>query len=230
MMQKTLQDGRETSRSQEMLILFRKNLLLQIEQGDQLKQKKFKHVHLKTTRVSMLSRLMIDQGDLAKTQLQFKTTVQACHEAGTPNIDDETHRENREDMDFKFQDYHIPLWRMRRVPAFDNWFRKLRTTQIDMFFNKIHDRINHLIFSIQSQKKWFGMWVTSKFVNCSRRNPKRNAQHVYHTGTLASSLAKRNGGEQKKHHGSPLGTQHWSNGETCENSEWSIYSWNESQN
>ena len=74
----------------------------------------------------------------------------------------------------KFQDYHIPLWNTRKVLAFDNWFRKLRTTQIDMLFNKIYDRINHLILSVQSQNKWFGMLGTSNFVNYLRRNPKRS--------------------------------------------------------
>ena len=34
------------------------------------------------------------------------------------------------------------------------------------------------------------MWVTSNCVNCSRRNPKRSAQHAYHIGTLASSAAR----------------------------------------
>ena len=58
-----------------MLILLTKNSVLQIEQGDLLKQRKFKHVHLKTARVSMLSRFMIEQGDLLLTQLQYKTTL-----------------------------------------------------------------------------------------------------------------------------------------------------------
>ena len=59
-----------------------------------------------------------------------------------------------------------------------------------MLFNKIFDRINHLIFSVQSQNKWFGMLGTSNYVNYSRRNPKRSAQYVDHTGTLASSIAR----------------------------------------
>ena len=50
----------------------------------------------------MLSKLMIEQGDLLKTQLQYKTTLEVYHEAGTLNIDDETLRERIEaDMDFK---------------------------------------------------------------------------------------------------------------------------------
>ena len=31
--------------------------------------------------------------------------------------------------------------------------QKIETTQIDMLFNKINDRINHLILSVQSQNK-----------------------------------------------------------------------------
>ena len=58
-----------------MLILLTKNSVLQIAQGDLLKQRKFKHVHLKRARVSMLSRLMTEQGDLLLIQLQYKTTL-----------------------------------------------------------------------------------------------------------------------------------------------------------
>ena len=34
------------------------------------------------------------------------------------------------------------------------------------------------------------MWVTSNYVRCSIRNPKRSAQCVYHTGTLVYSTAR----------------------------------------
>ena len=71
-----MQDERKTSRSQEISVnSLTKNPVLQIEQVDVLKQRKIKHVHLKTARVSMLSRLMIEQGDLLLTQLQYKTTL-----------------------------------------------------------------------------------------------------------------------------------------------------------
>ena len=59
-----------------------------------------------------------------------------------------------------------------------------------MLFNKIYDRINHLILSVQSQNKCFGMLGTSNYVNYSRRNLKRSAKCVYHSGTLASSIAR----------------------------------------
>ena len=90
----------------------------------------------------------------------------------------------------EFQNYHIPLWSTRRVPAFENWFRKLRTIQIDMFFNKIYDRINHLILSVQNQNKWFMKLGTSNCANYSTRNPQRSAQCVYHTGISVYSTAR----------------------------------------
>ena len=49
----------------------------------------------------MLSRLMIDQGDLVKT-VAIQEDPEVYHEAGTLNIDDETIRERIEaDIDFK---------------------------------------------------------------------------------------------------------------------------------
>ena len=54
----------------------------------------------------------------------------------------------------KFQDYHFLLWSNCRVPTFENWFRKSRTTRTDMLFNEIYDRINHLTPSVKNQNKW----------------------------------------------------------------------------
>ena len=59
-----------------------------------------------------------------------------------------------------------------------------------MLFNKIYDKINHLILSVQNQNKWFRMWVTSNYVNCSRRNPKRSAKRAYHTWIPVWSVAR----------------------------------------
>ena len=72
--------------------LFTKNSVLQIDQGNVISRKMcsvFKHVRLEKTRMSMLSRLMIDQGNLTNTTLQYKTHP-------------EVYRERvEEDMDFK---------------------------------------------------------------------------------------------------------------------------------
>ena len=151
----------------------------------------FKHVHLKTARVSMLSRLMIDQCDLVKTQLQYKTTLKCFMRSkrSTPTMRQFV-RELRKTWTSKFQDYHFLLWSKRTVPAFENWFRKSRTTQIDTLFNKIYDKIKHLILSVQNQNKWFMKLETLNCVNCLRRDPTRSAQHACHIGTLASSIAR----------------------------------------
>ena len=80
------------------------------------------------------------------------------------------------------QDCHILLWSRRRVPAFEIWFRNLRTTQIDSLFNKIYDKIKAITRLVQNQRKWCWKWATSNCLNCSRRIPKRSAQHACHTG------------------------------------------------
>ena len=49
---------------------------------------------------------------------------------------------------------------------------KLRTIQIDMLFNKIYDKTNPFTRLVQNQRKWFRIFGTSNYVNCSRRNPK----------------------------------------------------------
>ena len=67
-----IQDERKTSRSQEISV---NSFNEELSSGDLLQQRKFKHVHLKTERVLMLSRLMVQQGDLLMTQMQYKTTL-----------------------------------------------------------------------------------------------------------------------------------------------------------
>ena len=55
-------------------------------------------------------------------------------------------------------DHHFPLWNTRTIPAFDNWFRKLRTIQINMLFNKIYDRIINLSFQSRIKTNDSGCW------------------------------------------------------------------------
>ena len=194
-----------------MLILLAKNSILQTERGDLLKQRKFKHVDLKTGRVSMLNRFMKERGDLllllirqkCKTALEYVLLMKAIRSTLTMKYFVKEWKNpllimtrvmnqwwwTRQTWTSEFQDYHIPLWNTRKVPAFDNWFRKSRT-QIDILFKKIYDRINHLILSVQNQSKWFGMLRTSSYVNYSWRNPKRSAKYAYHAGTLVSFTAR----------------------------------------
>ena len=130
---------------------------------------------------------MIDRGNplLKHTEnVPDSCQTRACHESETFNVWDKTlrerkvrHVENHDDSSHEqwwtrwtwtseFQDYHILLWSMHRVPAFENWFRKLRTTQIDTLFNQIYDKIKPTTRSVQSQNGWFRtvMWNFSFFV------------------------------------------------------------------
>ena len=48
---------------------------------------------------------------------------------------------------------HILLRSVHKVQTFDNWFRKLRTTQTDMLFNNIHDK-NKAHNPFNPESKW----------------------------------------------------------------------------
>ena len=208
-----MQDGRNTSRSKEINVnSFLRRTQFFTQNGATCWDKKSKHVHLKTARVSMLNRLMEERCDLLlllirlkrKTALEYVLLMTALRSTLTMKYFVKEWKNpllimtrimnlwwwTRPTWTSQFQDYHIPLWNTRKVPAFDNWFRKLRTILIDMLFNKIYDRINHFILSVQNQNKWFGMLGTSNHVSYLRRNPKRSAKHVYHTGTSASTSAR----------------------------------------
>ena len=107
----SVQGERKTSRSQEISVnSFNEEPFLEIEQGDLLKHRKFKHVHLKTARVSMLSRLMIEQGDLLNTQLQYKMTLKYIMKPKRSTLTlRHLVKELRQTWTSKFQDYHILL-------------------------------------------------------------------------------------------------------------------------
>ena len=93
------------------------------------------------------------------------------HEANTLNIDDEVLRErmeksvvdhgknheplmvNEADMDFKIPGLPHPIVTQAHRASVRELFRNLRTTQIDMLFNKTYDRVNHLIPPVKNQKK-----------------------------------------------------------------------------
>ena len=61
-----------------------------------------------------------------------------------------------------------------------------------MFFTKIYDRINHFnLFSPESKQMIQDVGnIELCDVNCLRRNPKRSAQCVYHTGISVFSTAR----------------------------------------
>ena len=89
-----------------------------------------------------------------------------------------------------FQDHRILPWNNYTVPAFENWFRKSRTTLTDKLFNVISNKVNNSIPSAKSPKNWFMKLGTSNCVTYSMSNPKHSAKYAYHTWTLASSTAR----------------------------------------
>ena len=188
-----MQDGRNTSRSQEINVnSFNEGLCSSDRSGRPVVSEdkmslNVEHTHDRTVR--LVATLHAAQDD-----------SQVCHEVDTLNVDDEVLRErmeksiavhdenlepmmvNEADMDFRVPGQPHTVVKYAQSTSVRQLFRKLRTTQIDMLFNKIYNRINHLIPSVQNQNKWFRMWVTSNYVNYSRRNQKRSAKYVYHTG------------------------------------------------
>ena len=76
------------------------------------------------------------------------------------------------------------------APAFKIWFRKSRTTLIDMHFDAIFNKVNHSIPSAKNQNKWFMKLGTSNCANYSMWNPKHSAKFVCRTGTSALSTAR----------------------------------------
>ena len=67
---------------------------------------------------------------------------------------DENHESmmvNEADMDFRIPGLPHSVVKHAQSTAFDSRFRKLRTIQIDLLFNKIYG-INHLILCPESKK------------------------------------------------------------------------------
>ena len=115
---------------------------------------------------------------------------QVYHEAETLNMDDETLGERIEaDMDFT-------------IPGLPHSVVKhAQSTSVRQLIQKIgHHPNRHALQQDLRQNQTFNLFspeskqmirdvATSNYVNCSKRNPKRSAKYVYHTGTLASSIA-----------------------------------------
>ena len=167
--------------------VFTENSVLQIDQGNLI-------ICLRT---SKLSKFTIDQGNLmsvtaqmhtwGKNNMLLKYIVKLHYSTRTTSS---IVKSTRRTSTSTFQDYHIPQWSNCMAPAFENWFRKSRSTRIDMLFNATCNRVNHLILSVKNQNKWFMKLWTSNCVNYSIRNPKHSARYAYHTGTSASSTAR----------------------------------------
>ena len=155
---RTVQDGRKTSRSQEIDV----NSFYEQSVSSDVLFMNAKHSTLET------NHFVKERRDLLLIMILWVMSKQCW---------------TRWTWTSEFLDCHILLWSTLRALVFVNWLRRSRTTQIDMFFNSIYDKIKHKPHLVQNQRKWFRKWATSNCLNCSRRNPKRSAQHACHTGT-----------------------------------------------
>ena len=171
-------------------ILFTKNFVLQIEQGDLFKQTKFKHLHLKTARVSMLGRLMIDQGDLGKHINAVQDDPEVYHEAEKFNTDKETIRERIEEvMDFK-------------IPGLPHSVKHAQNASVQELIQKIENHPNqHVLQQVLRQNQSFVLFSPEstrmirevgniELCELLETEPKAQCKVCYHIGTLASSIAR----------------------------------------
>ena len=139
-------------------------------------------------RVSMLNRLMKERGDLLPLSIRLKRKTETKLSTRTERsvADDDVSHESkmwtRPTWTSEFQDYHIPLWSTRKTPAFDSDSENREPPESTRYSTR--STTESIIQSCQSRVK------TNDSVNSSRRNPKRSAQCVYHTGTLAYSTAR----------------------------------------
>ena len=98
--------------------------------------------------------------------------TRSVHESETFNVGDETLRErtekpvvdhddlshesimvNEADMDFRIPGLPHSLVKHAQSASVRELIQKMRTTQIDVLFNKIYDKINYITLSVQNQRK-----------------------------------------------------------------------------
>ena len=126
---------------------------------------------------------------------------QVCHEADMLNVDDEILRKRMEKSIADHDESHESMMVNEadmdfRIPGLPHSVVKYaQSTSVRQLIQKIENHPDrHALqkdlrqnqsfnpFSPES-KQMIGMLGTSNCVNYSRRNPKRSAQHAYHTGT-----------------------------------------------
>ena len=160
-----MQDGRNTTRSQEIIVdsfheeLSSSNRTERPVVSEDMMSLNVEQTHDRTERPVAILHTAAAQDD-----------CQVCHEADTLNVDDEllrkrmersiaVHDENHE-LDRERSRHGLPNSRtttFRCEKRAENHRSTIdsenRTTQIDMLFNATYNKVNHLILSVQSQNK-----------------------------------------------------------------------------
>ena len=134
--------------------------------------------------------------------------TRSAHESETFNVGDETLRNRTErsiaDHDVSHKSIMVNEADMDfRIPGLPHSVVKhAQSTSVRELIQKIENHPDRhalqqdlrqkqsFYLFIQDQNKWSRMLGTSNYVNCSRRNPKRSAQCVYHIGIPDFSTAR----------------------------------------
>ena len=135
-----------------------KNLVLQIDRRNLI-------ICPKTP---VLSKLTMEQGNLLsetaqvhtqwKNNLLLKKIVTLRYSTRTASS---TLQSTRRTLTSTFQDYHILQWNNDMASTFTTWFRRSRTTLIDMHFKVIFKNIVHSTPSAKNHKTWLKQLETS---------------------------------------------------------------------
>ena len=160
-----MQDGRNTSRSQEINVnSFCEELnssdrtrrpvdtqVIQTRSSEDSKSLNVEQSHERTVRLV---------ATLNTAEAQDSSRVRSPHESDTFNVDDEVLRKRMEKSIADHDEIHEPLmvneadmdFRIRGLPhSVGKHAPSISVRQL--IHNKIYDRINHLIFSVQNQNK-----------------------------------------------------------------------------
>ena len=146
-----MQDERKTSRSQEISVnSFNEELSSSDRTGRPVETEEIQARSSEDSKRVNVEQTHDRTGRPVTDTVAVQDDPQVYHEAETLNIDDETIRERIEaDMDFKIPGLPHSIVKHAQSTSVRELIQKIENTQFDMLFNRIYDRINHLILSVQ---------------------------------------------------------------------------------
>ena len=152
-----MQDERKTSRSQEISVKsFNEELSSSDRTGRPVETEEIQARSSEDSKSLNVEQTHDRTGRPVNDTVAVQDDPQVYHEAGTLNIDDETLRERIEaDMDFRIPGLPHSVVKHAQSTSVRELIQKIENhpKRHDMLFNKIYDRINHLILSVQNQNK-----------------------------------------------------------------------------
>ena len=210
---RTVQDGRKTSRSQEIDV---NSFHEETVSSDRSGQPVVETSKTQTRSSDDIQSLNVELAHNRSGQPVVETNTEnvpdgcetrSCHESVRLNVEDETLRErsgqpvvnhddssheqtmlNEVNMDFRIPTFCCEAcaeYKRSRISS-ENWEPPKPTC------SSTRSTTKPSLQSVQSgiQNRWFRKWATWSCVNCSRRTPRRSAKHAYLTGVKASPVAQ----------------------------------------